>query len=120
MSTITEYPVPAAGGPVINQLIAEPKQYRVVRYEYEDGAGEVNVPVCGLQRWVLRYQGLSVAETQVLIDHFNLAKGQVNDFTFANPQDSTSYTGVTYEKIEIPAHTKYWAGNVNVTLRLFT
>ncbi len=50
------------------------------------------------------------------IDHFNLAKQSVNDFTFINAQDGNTFTGVKYEKIEIPRHVRKWALALNVTL----
>lgn len=121
---VSQYPVEAAGGPFINRIIAFPKEFPEDRYQYEDGGCDVNVQPCGLLRWLLQYEGLSQAQLDTIITHFNSAQVPIttfslNTFNFANPQDSTTYTGVRYERIEIARHKKKWALPVNVYLFCF-
>lgn len=116
MSTITQYPVEAAGGPLINRIIDYPIEYQFIRYEYDDGGYDTNVQPCGMKRWGLEYEGLSAVELDTIVDHFNLAKHSTNDFSFANPQDGATYTGVKYERIEFPRHARMWALPLIVTL----
>lgn len=116
MATISAYPVQAEGGPRINRLSDFPIEFQTIDYEYDDGGIDVNVQPCGVARWLLEYEGLTAAELQTLVNHYNLAKGPVNDFSFAHPRDGVTYTGVKYEKIEIPRHTKHWALSFKATL----
>ncbi|MFZ9311168.1 MAG: hypothetical protein ACO24O_06680 [Arenimonas sp.] len=64
---------------------------------------------CGVQRWQLDYEGLTEDEAQTLLDHFETAKGRVNDFSFTHPREGVIYTGVKYDSFVVNDHTKYWA-----------
>lgn len=121
MATVSTYPDPTNGGPLINRLMDQPVEHQrnVILYEYEDGACDVNVQPCAVKKWQLQYEGLTTAELQTLLDHFNLAKGRVNTFPFTHPRDSITYTGVSYDNFEIGKHPRYWVGMVNVTLQKF-
>lgn len=109
MATVSAYPTPNNSGPAINRLTDLPAEFKVIRYEFDDGGAEVNVMPCGVQRWQLDYEGLSSADAATLLTHFNLAKGRVNDFSFTHPREGVIYTGVKYESFVISDHQKHWA-----------
>lgn len=119
MGTIAAYPSPSQGGPLINKLIIPPLEYTVIRYEYDDGGLDVNVQPCGLQRWVLGYEGLTAAELAQIVDHYNLAQGRVNEFNWTDPRTATTFTGVKYESLDIPDHVRKWALGASVVLWKF-
>lgn len=104
MATIAAYPTQSIGGPLINRLIEHPTEYPITRYEYEDGGEDVNISPCGLKRWDLFYDGLTPTELQLLVDHWNLAKGRVNDFNFYDHHANTTYSGMQYGSFEINEH----------------
>lgn len=119
MASITAYPSPAASGPRINKMVIPPLEFPVTRYEYDDGGLDVNVQPCGLQRWILSYEGLTAVELAQIVDHFNLALGRVNDFSWTEPRFGEVFTGTKYESLEIPDHRKKWALLCNVVLWKF-
>lgn len=104
MATITAYPTPSESGPLINRLERHPIDYPVTRYEFEDGGVEVNIAPCGLQRWDVYHEGLTPAELQTLVDHWNEAKGKTNDFSFYDHQQDATFTGVSYADFQIDQH----------------
>jgi hypothetical protein len=112
MATIGAYPTSV----YIDTLIDRAIEYRVERYEFEDGSLEVNVQPCGIRRWELRYTGLSVTDLNTLRTHYNDAKGRVNDFSFTHRRDATTYTGVKYVSFDIPARSKNWINEAVVVL----
>lgn len=120
MATIAAYPTQTVGGgPLINTLVRHPVEYPITRYEYEDGGVDVNVSPCGLLRWELFYEGLTSAELQTLVDHFNLAKGRVNDFNFYDHHEASTYSGVAYGSFEINDHRHKATLFANVVLLKF-
>ena len=109
MSTITNFPVPTNSGPaIINRQVADMTDYEVITYKFDDGGADVNVVPCGPRKWMLDYDGLSEAEAALLDNHYDLAKGRANDFTFLD-REGVSHIGVMYESYDRPKHTKYWA-----------
>lgn len=117
MATVADYPDgEATSGPTITLLLDQPIDYEVTRYEYEDGGCDVNVQPCGLRRWRLEYEGLTAAELTTLRDHFNLAKGKVNDFEFWHRRDNALYAGVQYEEFRVGRHQKIWSNSLSVVL----
>lgn len=116
MATIANYPVPSAGGPVINRLVTQTREFKNDLTVNDDGTIDVNVQPCGIRRWQLEYDGLSESDAAALDNHFNSANGDANDFSFVNPRDSITYTAVRYEKYEVPRHPRKWALIRRVTL----
>lgn len=117
MATITQYPDGVAvAGPSIDKVIHYPIEYPVDTYRNEDGGVDVNVQPCGILRIELYYSCLSLANLTTIRDHYNLAKGRVNDFSFYSRYDATTRTGMVYEKIEVPRHRKHWSKDLKVTL----
>lgn len=112
MATIGAYPTSV----YIDTLIDQPIEYRVTRYEFEDGGVDVNVQPCGVRRWELRYTGLSVNDLNTLRTHYNNAKGRVNDFSFTHRRDLTTYTGVKYVSFTVPPRQKNWINEATVIL----
>ena len=112
MATIGAYPTSV----YIDKLIDRAIEYRVERYEFEDGSLEVNVQPCGIRRWELRYTGLSVTDLNTLRTHYKNAKGRVNDFSFTHRRDATTYTGVKYVSFDIPPRSKNWINEAVVVL----
>jgi hypothetical protein len=121
MATVSIYPDPSNGGPLINRLVDMPPEHQrnVIKYEYEDGGCDVNVQPCSLKKWQLDYEGLTTAEMQAVLDHFNLAKGRVNTFPFFHARIGVTYAGVSYADLKIGKHPKKWVGMLQVTLQAF-
>ena len=76
----------------------------------------MNVQPCGVQRWLVEYEGISVSDVTTLITHFNLAKGRVNDFEFYHRRNVATYAGVKYVELRINRRPRSWVANVSVTL----
>ena len=104
---------------MINTLVRHPTEYPVTRYEYEDGGVDVNVSPCGFTRFELGYEGLLAAELATLVDHFNDAKGRVNDFSFYAHHEDVTYTGVQYIAFGDPQHRHKATLAVHVTLGVY-
>lgn len=117
MATITQYPDGVdVTGPTIDKVIPYPIDYGPEIFRNEDGGSDVNVQPCGVLRIDLVYSGLSFNDWNTIKDHYNLAKGKVNEFPFYCRTDDTTYTGMQYEKIEAPRHRKRWSKDLRVTL----
>jgi len=117
MATVADYPDGiGTSGPTINLLLDQPIDFEVTRYEYEDGGCDVNVQPCGVRRWRLEYEGLSASDVTTLRDHFNLAKGRVNDFEFYHRRDAVTYANVQYETFTVNHHIKKWSNSITVVL----
>lgn len=117
MATVTQYPDGVAvAGPTIDKVIHYPIEYAPDIFRNEDGGVDVNVQPCGVLRIELVYSGLSYDDWLAIKDHYNLAKGKVNDFSFYSRYNGTTYTGCQYEKIEAPRHRKRWSKELRVTL----
>jgi hypothetical protein len=117
MATVADYPDGiGTAGPYISRLMDQPIEYNVTRYEFEDGGVDVNMQPCGVKRWVLEYEGLAAADVTTLVNHFNTAKGRVNDFEFYHRRDAQTYGSVKYVSIDLPARARSWSNNVTVIL----
>ena len=117
MATIVDYPDGVAtAGPLITRLMDQPVEFEATQYLYEDGGIDVNVQPCGVQRWLVEYEGISVTDVTTLITHFNLAKGRVNDFEFYHRRNVATYAGVKYVELRINRRPRSWVANVSVTL----
>jgi hypothetical protein len=117
MPTIADYPDGiGTAGPHISRLITSPVEFEIDVIRYEDGGADVNVQPCGLQRFTLEYEMLTEAELATLRAHYNLAKGQVNDFEFYHRQDNATYAGVKYQSFNIGDHVKAWSQPATVIL----
>jgi len=103
-------------GPHIARLQRFPVEYQFDIHRYEDGGADVNVQPCGVQKWVLDYEGLTEAELATLKAHADLAKGRVNDFIFYDRQTATAHTNVRYAEFKIGRHRKRWFRAASVTL----
>lgn len=100
----------------VSRLIDLPLEYRTTAIEYEGGRVDTNVQICGMRRWRLEYEGLSRAELDVLVAHFNSTKGQTDRFSFYHRRDDAIYDGVRYVGFDIPVHIKAWNNAVSITL----
>lgn len=103
-------------GPTIARLITYPVEYPFDLFRNEDGGVDVNVQTCGVLRWELEYEGLSLSDEDTIRAHYNLAKGKVETFSFYSRYDSTLYTGVRYDSMQIPRHLRHWAKMLKVVL----
>ena len=115
MANVSAYPHTIG----VAKLVKPPMEYPQVRYEYDDGGVDVNVSPCGLQRFILTYEGLSSTDAQTILDHYDEAKGKTHTFDFTNPRDSVLYSGVSYESLDVQDHVKSWSLNLNVVLRVY-
>lgn len=106
-------------GPYALRLFDQPTEYKVERYEYEDGGVDVNVQPCGLRSWVLVYEGLSESDITTLRTHWNDARGMVEEFNFYHRRDATLYASVKYKEFKIGKHPKKWANSARVVLVQF-
>lgn len=116
MATIAEYPTETTLGVDVLTVIDQPIDFQFERFVFEDGAAAVNVQPCGLQRWELYYDGLTDAERQILLDHYNAAQQSVNDFQFTHPRTALVYTGVKYQSLTTPKHVKQWSLGLHIVL----
>lgn len=120
MATIANYPDGiGTAGPTIDRLLDDPIDYQTDTFRCDDGSVRVNVQPCGREVIVLEYDGLSQAELSIIRDHYNLAKGQVNDFSFYNRRKAQTYAGFRYLSLAIGQHTKNWFVPLRVTLIRF-
>ena len=120
MATVANFPDEImTAGPYVARLFTYPVEFPVLHYEFEDGGHDVNVQPCGLRRFELLYEGITAAEVQTLVDHYNLAKGRTNDFSFYHRHLEDTFAGCTYEAFEIQKHPKKWACFVRAVLVRF-
>jgi hypothetical protein len=117
MAVIADYPDGiATAGPTIARLITQPVDYEVDVIKYEDGGADVNVTPCGVERFILEYDGMSEVDLATLRTHYNLAKGRTNNFEFYHRQASQTYSGVEYESFRVSEHPKAWLQPLTVVL----
>lgn len=102
-------------GPTIDVLVRQPIEYEVDTVRMEDGGADVNVVTCGALTWTLIYKGISQAEVTTLRDHFNDARGKVEDFQFYDRQTELTHS-VRYRNFTIEKHEKIWAVPVTIVL----
>lgn len=117
MSTVSDFPT----SPTPNRLVDLPPEHQrnVIWYEYEDGSIDCNVQPCALKKWQLSYEGLDTTDFDTMMDHFVLARGKVDNFSFTHLRDGLIYSGVTYADFKIGKHPKYWVGMLEITLQKF-
>jgi len=102
-------------GPYIARIIDQATDYGYSRYEFEDGAMEVNVQPIGNRRWQLEYTGLSAAEVAVLSAHYDGMRGRVTTFRFYHRRDDRIYF-CRYVSMTLPSRQRTWANDVQVVL----
>lgn len=116
MATVSAFPTPDQGGPVINRQVNVTPDYKVINYDFDSGARRSNVTPCGPMRFQLEYQGLTEAEAAIIDAHFDLAKGKTNDFSFYDERTGHVYTGVRYEAFGKGQHQRYFVQSRTITL----
>ena len=102
-------------GPYIARIIDQATDYGYSRYEFEDGAMEVNVQPIGNRQWQLEYTGLSAAEVAVLAGHYDGMRGRVTTFRFYHRRDDRIYF-CRYVSMTLPSRQRTWANDVQVVL----
>jgi hypothetical protein len=102
-------------GPYIARIIDQATDYGYSRYEFEDGAMEVNVQPIGNRQWQLEYTGLSAAEVAVLAGHYDGMRGRVTTFRFYHRRDDRIYF-CRYVSMTLPSRQRAWANDVQVVL----
>jgi len=121
MPTVANYPDGVGtSGPTIDRVIKQPIEYKVETFRFDDGGADVNVTPCGMLRWTLEYEGLTATEVTTLRNHVNLAKGGVNDFSFYDRHDASTYTKCRYKSWKVGRHLKTWWNILTVEIEKFT
>lgn len=118
MATISPHPTPDQNGPMYSRFFEPPPDYDAVTtaHEYEDGGKSFNLDSEQQPRsFEISYDGLSELEAQILDDHYDEAKGQINDFTFTHPRTGEEIEGVHYLSYE-RSHEKTWMQTRRVVL----
>lgn len=117
MPTCSQFPSVSIGGPRPLKLVVREQEYPTGSLVFEDGGIETNITSpCGRMEMDLTYDGLSQAEAQLLDDHFDEAKKDVNDFLFLDYHSGRLLAGCKYVSYRKPQHTKHWSGKRQITL----
>lgn len=87
------------------------------KHQYEDGGASFQTandtaPI----RWLIQYDGLSLAEVAVIDAHMADAFGEVYGFTFTNPRTTVAYTDVHYDEGFTEDHEKTWVNSRTIHL----
>lgn len=116
-ATVANYPDGIdTAGPMIARLVRLPVDYNPQVFENEDGGADVNVQPCGIVKWQIDYEGINAAEVGTLRTHFNLAKGQVNNFSFYDREQDQVFPEVSYESFRVGRRIRTWSNVVSVVL----
>lgn len=98
MATVAAFPNPDLTGIPYSRYFAPEGDWDGVVYShvFEDkGASFNSVNTSVPQMWELDFEGLSVTEALIFDAHYDLAKGQLNDFPFTDKAGAL-HTGVRY------------------------
>lgn len=114
------FPMPASGGPQYLYFRQMQPGYEEItdRHDYDDGGASFvlrndTAPII----FVLKYDGLSVAEAATLYAHRADAFGEAFGFSLTNPRTSQTYTNVHYAPDGWKEdHTKTWINSLEITL----
>ena len=88
-------------------------------HEYEDDGISVNgVGTTPAQDYELVYDGLTPLQAQVLDDHYDEARHNLNDFEFRD-RDGNLHTNARYFSYADPDHTKVDIQSRTIVLRVY-
>lgn len=124
---IANFPTAAViGVPIYNYYEKLVPQWEEITLEstYTDRGADFNVSaVAPPQQWLIKLLGLNETQAKIVLDHYTLARGRVETFTFVEPRDfpktgaGATLSGVQYDKFE---HTrpveKYWIHSFSILL----
>lgn len=102
-------------GPTIAALNRQPVEFAVTQTLFEDGGIDVNISPCGMLRWSLSYDCLTQTDVTTLKNHWNDARGTVEEFDFYDRQTSLTHL-VRYVSMEFGEHRKTWCVPATVVL----
>lgn len=85
----------------------------------EDGGADVNVFPCGLRAYVIEYEGITEAHKDLLIAHYNDARGKVEEFNFYDRDSATLLPNCKYRDFKIGKHLRTWSNVASVTIIRF-
>lgn len=98
MATVASFPNPDLTGIPYSRYFVPEGDWDGVVYShiFEDkGASFNSVSVTVPQTWEMDFDGLTRTEALIFDEHYDLAKGQLNDFSFTD-KAGTLHTGVRY------------------------
>lgn len=121
MATVAAFPDNTLLGiPYTRYYCSEPEWDGIVYMQtFEDKSGSFNsVTTTPSQIWELTWDGLTAYEASALDAHYDLALGQLHDFSFTD-REGTTHTGVRYASDGFKRdHTKQWIQSRKIKLIL--
>lgn len=110
------YPFPTIGGPQYLYIEEMATDWGEFGQEGPDGVPEWGtIQTSAVRRWTIEYNGLSVADANLLDAHYNSTRGGIA-FTMTLPRSAEAVSNVRYESYKVNPHTRIWSQSRSVSL----